>query len=96
MLPAPYGAYPYIQSPQVLPAATVTAATTAAAITPGGARVPASYYHPIIYWPYPSPPVSPTAYYTHSGPTMVIIRGIPFSLSSSDLNYYNAWDAKAK
>ncbi|RWS31711.1 RNA-binding protein fusilli-like protein, partial [Leptotrombidium deliense] len=67
LLPAPYGAYPYIQNPQVLPAAAVTTAATATALTPGAARVPTSFYHPIIYWPYPSPPVSPTTYYAHSG-----------------------------
>jgi len=64
LLPPPYGAYPYVQTPQVLPATV-----TAAAALP--ARVPASYYPPIIYWPYPSPPVSPTTYYAHSGPTML-------------------------
>lgn len=44
--------------------AGVAAAVTAAAAAAAAARVPASYYHPIIYWPYPSPPVSPTTYYT--------------------------------
>ncbi|XP_015788903.1 putative uncharacterized protein DDB_G0282133 isoform X2 [Tetranychus urticae] len=70
ILPSPYRAYPYLGGGPVLPAGTVTAAT--AALTTGAAGVhPTSYYHPIIYWPYPSPPVSPTTYYTHSGPTML-------------------------
>lgn len=70
LLPSPYRAYPYLGGGPVLPAGTVTAAT--AALTTGAAGVhPTSYYHPIIYWPYPSPPVSPTTYYTHSGPTMM-------------------------
>lgn len=47
---------PYMQN-----GAGVAAAVTAAAVA--AARVPGSYYHPIIYWPYPSPPVSPTTYY---------------------------------
>ncbi|UYV79654.1 ESRP2 [Cordylochernes scorpioides] len=56
--PGAYGAYPYAQSPQVIP--------TIAPLTP---RVPAAaaaaYFSPIIYWPYPSPPVSPTTYFPH-------------------------------
>jgi epithelial splicing regulatory protein 1/2 len=70
LLPSPhaYGAYPYLPSGQVaLPA--VTAAATAAALSPAARVGPGSYYphmsHPIIYWPYPSPPVSPTTYYAH-------------------------------
>lgn len=93
LLPPPYGAYPYIQTPQVLPA-TVTAAATAA-LNPANARVPASYYHPIIYWPYPSPPVSPTTYYAHSGPTMVkiIMRGLPYNASANDVvQFFNGWE----
>lgn len=61
MLHAGFGSgYPpaYLQNGAGV-AAAVTAAAAAAA-----ARVPGSYYHPIIYWPYPSPPVSPTTYYT--------------------------------
>ena len=56
------GAYPapFLQNP----AAAAAAVTAAAAAAAAAARVPASYYHPIIYWPYPSPPVSPTTYYT--------------------------------
>ncbi|XP_023221973.1 epithelial splicing regulatory protein 2-like isoform X2 [Centruroides sculpturatus] len=59
VLPSAYGTYPYVQSAQVLP--------TLAPLTP---RVP-TYYTPIFYWPYPSPPVSPTTYYPHTGPTML-------------------------
>lgn len=71
---APYGAPfpppPYLQSPQhpqVLPGAA-----SSAALSPAAARVPNYYPHPLIYWPYPSPPVSPTAaYYAHSSATLV-------------------------
>jgi len=73
LLPSPhaYGAYPvpYLQSGQV-PLPAVTAAATAAALSPAARVGPGSGYyphisHPIIYWPYPSPPVSPTTYYAH-------------------------------
>jgi epithelial splicing regulatory protein 1/2 len=72
LLPPPYGAYPYpVQTSQVLP--TAVSAASAASLTP--TRIPASFAYPnpfnLIYWPYPSPPVSPTTYYTHSGPTML-------------------------
>lgn len=60
MLPPPYGAFPYVQTPQILP--------TVAPLTP---RLPAAYYSPVFYWPYPSPPVSPTTYYSHSGTTVL-------------------------
>ncbi|XP_054722773.1 LOW QUALITY PROTEIN: RNA-binding protein fusilli-like [Uloborus diversus] len=59
MLPPPYGAFPYVQTPQILPAV--------APLTP---RLPA-YYSPVFYWPYPSPPVSPTTYYPHSQPAVL-------------------------
>ncbi|XP_075530023.1 epithelial splicing regulatory protein fusilli isoform X3 [Dermacentor variabilis] len=75
--PAPYGAYPYVQPPApVLPAATMT--TLAPRVS--------TYYPPIFYWSYPSPPVSPTTYYPHSaGPTMVILRGLPYSSTPQDI-----------
>ncbi|CAG2103057.1 unnamed protein product [Medioppia subpectinata] len=72
LLPPPhYGAYPYsVQTSQVLPTAVSTASSPLAP-----ARLPASFGYPnpfnLIYWPYPSPPVSPTTYYAHSGPTML-------------------------
>lgn len=75
--PAPYGTYPYVQPPApVLPAATMT--TLAPRVS--------TYYPPIFYWSYPSPPVSPTTYYPHSaGPTMVILRGLPYSSTPQDI-----------
>uniref|UniRef100_T1ILP7 RRM domain-containing protein n=1 Tax=Strigamia maritima TaxID=126957 RepID=T1ILP7_STRMM len=73
ILPPHYGAYPYMQPPQIIP--------TMSPLTP---RAPA-YYPPIFYWPYPSPPVSPTSYYAHTGPTLVILRGIPFSATVADI-----------
>lgn len=73
LLPAPYGAYPpylHQQNGHGATAAAAAAVTAAsAALNTNAARgVPASAYyphHPIIYWPYPSPPVSPTTYYAH-------------------------------
>ncbi|XP_023221970.1 RNA-binding protein fusilli-like isoform X1 [Centruroides sculpturatus] len=77
VLPSAYGTYPYVQSAQVLP--------TLAPLTP---RVP-TYYTPIFYWPYPSPPVSPTTYYPHTGPTMVILRGLPYTATVVEvLNFF--------
>ena len=93
LLPPAYGAFPYhaVQAPQVLPA-TVTAA---AALQPS-LRTSTSYasYPSFIYWPYPSPPVSPTTYYAHStGPTMVIMRGLPFSATIKDvIKFFNGWE----
>lgn len=66
MLPPPYGTFPYVQSPQILPAV--------APLTP---RLPAAYYSPVFYWPYPSPPVSPTTYYPHSSTTVLTTDCIP-------------------
>lgn len=60
MLPPPYGTFPYVQTPQILPAV--------APLTP---RLPPASYYPVFYWPYPSPPVSPTTYYPHNGTTVV-------------------------
>ncbi|KAG0430033.1 hypothetical protein HPB47_023058 [Ixodes persulcatus] len=73
----PYGAYPYVQPPApVLPATTMT--TLAPRVS--------TYYPPIFYWSYPSPPVSPTTYYPHTaGPTMVILRGLPYSSTAQDI-----------
>ncbi|XP_013780783.1 epithelial splicing regulatory protein 2-like isoform X2 [Limulus polyphemus] len=80
MLPPPYGVYPYVQTTPVLP--------TVAPLTP---RVP-TYYPQIFYWPYPSPPVSPTTYYSHTGPTMVIMRGLPFNSAVADiLNFFQGF-----
>lgn len=73
---AAYGAYPYAQPPQILP--------TVSPLTPR----PPTYFPPIFYWPYPSPPVSPTSYYAHTGPTLVIMRGLPYSASVADLLHF--------
>ena len=46
----------------------------------------------IIYW-YPTPPVSPqTIYTTNGGPSMVIMRGLPFNVSLQDiLNFFQGF-----
>ncbi|CAL1286236.1 unnamed protein product [Larinioides sclopetarius] len=71
MLPPPYGAFPYVQTPQILPAV--------APLTP---RLPAAYYSPVFYWPYPSPPVSPTTYYPHTGTTVLTTECIQVQRNS--------------
>lgn len=47
-----YGTYPFGQPPQIIPA-----------VSPLTPRPSPFGYPPIFYWPYPSPPVSPTNYY---------------------------------
>ena len=47
---------------------------------------PYSPYQPIVYW-YPSPPVSPqSTYYMHStGPSSVVMKGLPFTAQVHDI-----------
>ena len=46
----------------------------------------------IIYW-YPTPPVSPqTIFTTNGGPSMVIMRGLPFNVSLQDIiNFFQGF-----
>ncbi|CAB3387874.1 Hypothetical predicted protein [Cloeon dipterum] len=63
VLAPPYGAaaaFPYVQQAQ---AASLMPAGNAAPLTPRAAAPAAFGFPPIFYWPYPSPPVSPTSYY---------------------------------
>ncbi|XP_045023270.1 RNA-binding protein fusilli-like isoform X1 [Daphnia magna] len=96
-----YGTYPFGQPPQIIPA-----------VSPLTPRPQPFGFPPIFYWPYPSPPVSPTNYYgTANGSaataaaaaamsaaaggvnngsglpagTLVIMRGLPFTASCSDI-----------
>ena len=96
-----YGTYPFGQPPQIIPA-----------VSPLTPRPSPFGYPPIFYWPYPSPPVSPTNYYgaangsaaaaaaaaaavsaavggANNGSglpgTLVIMRGLPFTASCSDI-----------
>lgn len=44
----------------------------------------------VVYFPYPSPPVSPTSYYAaaahmQQGPGVVLMRGLPFNTTVSDV-----------
>ncbi|KRX48674.1 Epithelial splicing regulatory protein 2 [Trichinella britovi] len=44
----------------------------------------------VFYWPYPSPPVSPTNYFASPGqanqpPTPVLLRGLPFNVTPTDV-----------
>ncbi|XP_065570104.1 RNA-binding protein fusilli-like isoform X2 [Artemia franciscana] len=60
-----FGAFPFGQmsQPPMIPASAV------APLTP---RTPFGF-QPIIYWPYPSPPVSPSSYYGGPPPTQVAL-----------------------
>lgn len=95
LLPPPYGAFPY--GPQSAAPPLIPAAATAAPLTPRPAPAPAFGFPPIFYWPYPSPPVSPTSYYTGVPPpqpaaTLVIMHGLPYSATMADvLNFFQAF-----
>ena len=56
--PQAYGAaaFPFQQPPQILPAVSP--------LTPHRHSAAPFGFPPIFYWPYPSPPVSPTSYYS--------------------------------
>lgn len=52
---------------------------------------PSPYYQPILYW-YPSPPVSPQTYYAQSGPSVVVMRGLPYNSSVQDIvNFFQGF-----
>lgn len=101
---SPYATFPFGQPPQIIPA-----------VSPLTPRPSPFGFPPIFYWPYPSPPVSPTNYYgAPSGSaaaaaaaaaaavsaaaggvgmnngsglpgTLVIMRGLPFNATKSDI-----------
>ncbi|KAL4234640.1 Epithelial splicing regulatory protein 2 [Mactra antiquata] len=79
-IPQPMYASPFQQG--LTPIATATAA---AAPRP-------TMFPQIIYW-YPTPPVSPQTYYsTNTGPSMVVMRGLPFNVSLQDiLNFFQGF-----
>ncbi|XP_014675115.1 PREDICTED: epithelial splicing regulatory protein 1-like isoform X2 [Priapulus caudatus] len=91
LMPQPY-TYPYAaipQSPGIIPMHSPLSP-----LSPAG-RAPA-YISPVYYWPYPSPypspPVSPTSYYQHNGPTVIVMRGLPFNASTADiLNFFQGF-----
>ncbi|CAG7819135.1 unnamed protein product [Allacma fusca] len=62
-----YGTYPYGQAPHIISAVTPIAPRTAAAANPYG-----NLYPQIFYWPYPSPPVSPTYFGGHAVPPVSV------------------------
>ncbi|GAB1600064.1 epithelial splicing regulatory protein 1-like isoform X4 [Argonauta hians] len=50
-----------------------------------------SYYPPVFYW-YPSPPVSPQTYYAQNGPSVVVMRGLPYNSSVQDImNFFQGF-----
>ena len=61
MIAPPFGAYPLGPAPPVLSA--VGAVTPRLQAFPGGLA-----YQTMVYWPYPSPPVSPSSPYYSSPP----------------------------
>ena len=95
MLTQPYGLYPFAAPPALL--------STVPPLTP---RVPAYSYSPnVYYWPaYPSPPVSPSAYYNGlttpvtsgpSPPALVRMRGLPYSSSKIDiLKFFEGFEVR--
>lgn len=51
-----------------------------------------TYFPQIVYW-YPSPPISPQSYVTHTGsPTLVVMRGLPVNAQVQDiLNFFQGF-----
>uniref|UniRef100_A0A5S6QE93 RRM domain-containing protein n=1 Tax=Trichuris muris TaxID=70415 RepID=A0A5S6QE93_TRIMR len=53
----------------------------------------------VVYWPYPSPPVSPTSYFTPAGQqaqvqgsNTVLLRGLPLNATAADvLNFFQGY-----
>ncbi|KHJ44908.1 hypothetical protein D918_04719 [Trichuris suis] len=53
----------------------------------------------VVYWPYPSPPVSPTSYFTSAGQqaqvqgsNTVLLRGLPLNATAADvLNFFQGY-----
>lgn len=77
------GSLPYNQIPQPVH-------TYPSPLTHISARPP-PYYQPILYW-YPSPPVSPQTYYAQSGPSVVVMRGLPYNSSVQDIvNFFQGF-----
>lgn len=80
---------PLAHLPQHLQAAafqpTMMSAPLAAAPRP-------AYFPQIVYW-YPSPPISPQTYVTHTGPpTLVVMRGLPVNAQVHDiLNFFQGF-----
>lgn len=82
-MPTAAATMPYAHLPQPIQAAFPPAMTH---IPPRPA-----YYPPIIYW-YPSPPVSPQTYYTHTGPSVLLVRGLPFNVTVQDImNFFQGF-----
>lgn len=83
-IPQPMYASPFQQG-GLTPIATAAAAAGATAPRP-------TMFPQIIYW-YPTPPVSPQTYYsTNTGPSMVVMRGLPFNVSLQDiLNFFQGF-----
>ncbi|KAK7869579.1 hypothetical protein R5R35_003371 [Gryllus longicercus] len=90
MPPIPFGPTaafaPFAPAPaQLIPTATLTHG--APPVTPRHTFHAA--YPPILYWPYPSPPVSPTSYYGGPMPPVPPVPQPPH-LTSWSLDYLNS------
>lgn len=71
-----YGTYPFGQPPQIIPA-----------VSPLTPRPQPFGFPPIFYWPYPSPPVSPTNYYgTANGSAATAAAAAAMSAAAGGVN----------
>lgn len=72
------------QLPQPIPAAAFPPAVTPMPQRP-------TFYPPMLYW-YPSPPVSPQTFFTHPGPCAIVMRGLPYNVTVTDVvNYFQGF-----
>ena len=83
--PAPMAPMQMTQLPQHIPAT----AAFPPAVTPMPQRP--AFYPPMLYW-YPSPPVSPQTFFTHPGPCAIVMRGLPYNVTVTDVvNYFQGF-----
>lgn len=83
--PAPMAPMQMTQLPQHIQAA----AAFPPAVTPMPQRP--AFYPPMLYW-YPSPPVSPQTFFTHPGPCAIVMRGLPYNVTVTDVvNYFQGF-----
>ena len=67
----------------------IQAAAFPPAVTPMPQRP--AFYPPMLYW-YPSPPVSPQTFFTHPGPCAIVMRGLPYNVTVTDVvNYFQGF-----
>jgi hypothetical protein len=81
---------PLAHLPQHLQTATFPPTMMSAPLAAAAPRP--TYFPQIVYW-YPSPPISPQTYVTHTGPpTLVVMRGLPVNAQVQDiLNFFQGF-----